>query len=261
MKNNFIYLIIYITLIILIILFTFYIIEILSFISRLPLINTIFGDFRDYVFGMKQPAMIIPNISYRIINFYPLHMGYYLWLAIVTMCVIIILLLWIIGVTINKIVFFIPNPFAQISPWKELNEMGFFVWFFEKTFLDKNKDVQIFVLDIFKSVLTPEQYKEAQQRCTETFVDKEKSVIDKETFVNKEKSAHIDYDFSDKFLEDKKNNIFYTNSFKSIKHREEADKYRTMKIALPIEDITYDFLQTNFDMESTIKTNIGYINI
>jgi hypothetical protein len=34
-----------------------------------------------------------------------------------------------------------------------------------------------------------------------------------------------------------------------------------MKIALPIEDITYDFLQTNFDMESTIKTNIGYINI
>jgi len=254
MKNNFIYLIIYITLIILIILISFYVIEILSFISRWPLINTVFGDFRDYVFGMKQPAMILPNITYRAINFYPLHIGYYLWLAIVTMCLVIILILWIIGVTIHKIIFFIPNPFEQISPWKELNDEGFFEWFFEKTLIDKNKDVQIFVLNIFKSVLTPEQYEEAQQRCSETFVDKE-------TFLNKQKQYHIDYNFSDYFSEDKKKNIFYTNSFKSIKHREEADKYRTMKIALPTEKNTYDYLQTNFDMESTIKTNMGYVNI
>ena len=254
MKNNLIYLIIYITLIILIILISFYVIEILSFISRWPLINTVFGDFRDYVFGMKQPAMILPNITYRAINFYPLHIGYYLWLAIVTMCLVIILILWIIGVTIHKIIFFIPNPFEQIPPWKELNDEGFFEWFFEKTLIDKNKDVQIFVLNIFKSVLTPEQYEEAQQRCTETFVDKE-------TFLNKQKQYHIDYNFSDYFSEDKKKNIFYTNSFKSIKHREEADKYRTMKIALTTEKNTYDYLQTNFDMESTIKTNMGYVNI
>ena len=254
MKNNLINLIIYITLIVLIILFSFYVIEILSFISRLPLINTVFGDFRDYVFGMKQPAMIIPNITYRAINFYPCHIGYYLWLAFVTMCLVIILLLWIIGVTIHKIIFFIPNPFEQIPPWKELNEMGFFEWFFEKTFLDKNKDVQNFVLNIFKSVLTPEQYEEAQKRCTESFDNKE-------TFVNKQKQHHIDYDFSNDFNEDKKGDIFYTGSFKSIKHREEADKYRTMKIALPMDDNSYDFLQTNFDMESTIKTNMGYVNI
>lgn len=254
MKNNLIYLIIYLTLIVLIILFSFYVIEILSFISRLPLINTVFGDFRDYVFGMKQPAMIIPNITYRIINFYPCHIGYYLWLAFVAICLIIILLLWIIGVTIHKILFIIPNPFEQIPPWKELNEMGFFVWFFEKTFLDKNKDVQNFVLDIFKSVLTPEQYEEAQQRCTETFDNKE-------TFVNKKKPHHIDYDFSNDFNEEKKSDIFYTESFKSIKHREKADQYRTMKIALPMDDNSYDFLQTNFDMEGTIKTNMAYVNI
>jgi hypothetical protein len=133
--------------------------------------------------------------------------------------------------------------------------MGFFEWFFEKTFLDKNKDVQKFVLNIFKSVLTPEQYEEAQQRCTESFDNKE-------TFVDKKKQHHIDYDFSNDFSEDKKSNIFYTSSFKSIKHREEADKYRTMKIALPTEQISYDdFLQTNFDLESTIKTNMGYVNI
>ena len=79
--------------------------------------------------------------------------------------------------------------------------------------------------------------------------------------LDKQKQHHIDYDFSDSFSEDKKGNIFYTSSFKSIKHREEADKYRTMKIALPTEDISYDFLQTNFDLESTIKTNMGYVNI
>ena len=252
MKNNFIYLIIYITLIILIILFTFYVIEILSFISRLPLINTVFGDFRDYVFGMKQPAMIIPNITYRAINFYPLHIGYYLWLAIVTMCLVIILILWIIGVTINKIVFFIPNPFAQISPWKELNEMGFFEWFFEKTLIDKNKDVQKFILNIFKYVLTPEQYEEAQQRCKETFVNEWKP---------KQYTTHIDYNFTDNYIEDKRDDIFYTNSFKSIKHREEADKYRNMKIVRPSDDASYDYLPPSDEFESTIRTNMAYVYI
>ena len=254
MKNNLIYLIIYITLIVLIILFSFYVIEILSFISRLPLINTVFGDFRDYVFGMKQPAMIIPNITYRAINFYPCHIGYYLWLAFVTMCLVIILILWIIGVTIHKIIFFIPNPFEQIPPWKELNEMGFFEWFFEKTFLDKNKDVQNFVLNIFKSVLTPEQYEEAQKRCTESFDNKE-------TFVNKQKQHHIDYNLSDNFSKDQKNNIFYTNSFKSIKHREEADKYRNMKIVRPSDDASYDYLPQTDNIESTFRTNMAYIYI
>ena len=34
-----------------------------------------------------------------------------------------------------------------------------------------------------------------------------------------------------------------------------------MKIALPMDDNSYDFLQTNFDMEGTIKTNMAYVNI
>jgi hypothetical protein len=252
MKFNLIYLIIYLTLLVLFILISFYIIEIIVFITNLPLISSIVRDFIDYTFGMKQPAMLLPNITYRIVNFYPLHTAYYIYLAIVALCTIIILILWLIGVMINKIVFFIPNPFAQIPPWKELNEMGFFTWFFEKTLLDKNKDVQNFILNIFKSVLTPEQYEEAQQRCKETFVNDKKP---------KQYTTHIDYNFTDKYIEDKRDNIFYTNSFKSIKHREEADKYRNMKIVRPSDDASYDYLPQTDNIESTFRTNMAYIYI
>jgi len=252
MKNNFIYLVIYITLLVLFILISFYIIEIIVFITNLPLISSIIRDFIDYTFGMKQPVMLLPNISYRIVNFYPLHIAYYLWLAIVALCTIIILILWFIGVMINRIVFFIPNPFAQISPWKELNEMGFFAWFFEKTYLDKNKDIQNFILDIFESVLTPEQYEEAQRRSKETFVNKQKS---------QQYTTHIDYNFTDKYIEDKRDNIFYIDSFKSIKHREEADKYKNMKIARPNDDASYDYLPPTDDIEGTFRTNMAYIYI
>ena len=252
MKFNFIYLIIYLTLLVLFILISFYIIETIVFITNLPLISSIVRDFIDYTFGMKQPAMLLPNIIYRIVNFYPAHTAYYIYLAIVALCTIIILILWLIGVMINKIVFFIPNPFAQISPWKELNEMGFFTWFFEKTLLDKNKDVQNFVLNIFKSVLTPEQYDEAQQRCKETFVNERKP---------QQYTTHIDYNFTDNYIEDKRDNIFYTNSFKSIKHREEADKYRNMKIVRPSDDASYDYLPPSDEFESTIRTNMAYVYI
>jgi hypothetical protein len=256
MKNNFIYLVIYITILVLFILISFYIIETIVFLTNLPLISSIVRDFIDYTFGMKQPAMLLPNISYRIVNFYPLHTAYYVWLAIVALCTIIILILWLIGVMINRIVFFIPNPFAQISPWKELNEMGFFKWFFEKTLLDKNKDVQNFVLNIFKSVLTPQQYEEAQKRCKENFANKQPNKQ-----ANKLYTTHIDYNFTDQYIENRRDNIFYTNSFKSIKHREEADKYRNMKIVRPDDDDSYDYLPESDNVESTIRTNIGYIYI
>ena len=252
MKFNFIYLIIYLTLLVLFILISFYIIETIVLITNLPLISSIVRDSIDYTVGMKQPAMLLPNIIYRIVNFYPAHTAYYIYLAIVALCTIIILILWLIGVMINKIVFFIPNPFAQISPWKELNEMGFFTWFFEKTLLDKNKDVQNFVLNIFKSVLTPEQYDEAQQRCKETFVNERKP---------QQYTTHIDYNFTDNYIEDKRDNIFYTNSFKSIKHREEADKYRNMKIVRPSDDASYDYLPPSDEFESTIRTNMAYVYI
>ena len=165
MKFNLIYLIIYLTLLVLFILISFYIIETIVLITNLPLISSIVRDSIDYTFGMKQPAMLLPNIIYRIVNFYPAHTAYYIYLAIVTLVTVIIVLLWLIGVLIHKMIFFIPNPFEQIPPWKELNEMGFFEWLFEKTLLDKNKDVQNFILNIFKSVLTPEKNEEAQQRC------------------------------------------------------------------------------------------------
>lgn len=252
MKFNLIYLIIYLTLLVLFILISFYIIEIIVFITNLPLISSIVRDFIDYTFGMKQPAMLLPNITYRIVNFYPLHTAYYIYLAIVALVTVIIVLLWLIGVLIHKMIFFIPNPFEQIPPWKELNEMGFFEWLLEKTLLDKNKDIQNFILNIFKSVLTPEQYEEAQQRCKETFVNEQKP---------KQYTTHIDYNFNDKYIEDKRDNIFYTNSFKSIKHREEADKYKNMKIVRPSDDASYDYLPQTDNIESTFRTNMAYIYI
>jgi len=252
MKFNFIYFIIYLTLLILFILISFFIIELIVLLTNLPLISSIVRDAIDYTFGMKQPAMLLPNLIYRIVNFYPAHWAYFFYLGVVAVCTIVILILWLIGVMIHKIVFFIPNPFEQIQPWKELNEMGFFEWVFEKTQLDKNKDVQKFILNIFKYVLTPEQYEEAQQRCKETFVNEWKP---------KQYTTHIDYNFTDNYIEDKRDDIFYTNSFKSIKHREEADKYRNMKIVRPSDDASYDYLPPSDEFESTIRTNMAYVYI
>ncbi len=275
MKINLIYMIIYITLLVFFILISFYIIEILSFISRLPLINSVVGDFRDYTLGMNQPVMIFPNLTYRVVNFYPMHMAYYVYLFWVTLCLIIILLLWMIGMIIQKIIFF--NPFESIPPWMELNEMGFFKWFFEKTLLDKNKDVIQFILNIFKAVLSPEQYEAAQQRCMETFVSKKDTKdITKDTKETNETTKvseqltehfaespepfkrHIDYDFTYKYNEDRLEDIFYTDSFKSIKHREEANKYKKMKIIRP-DKIGSSI--PDLDIENTINTNMHYMNI
>lgn len=252
MKFNLIYFIIYLTLLVLFILISFYIIETIVLITNLPLISSIVRDFIEYTFGMSQPAMLLPNIIYRIVNFYPAHTAYYIYLAIVALVTVIIVLLWLIGVLIHKMIFIIPNPFEQIPPWKELNEMGFFEWLLEKTLLDKNKDIQKFILNIFKYILTPEQYEEAQQRCKETFANKQ---------ISKQYTTHIDYNFTDNYIEDKRDDIFYTNSFKSIKHREEADNYRNMKIVRPSDDASYDYLPPTDNFESTFRTNMAYIYI
>jgi hypothetical protein len=252
MKFNLLYFIIYLTLLILFILISFFIIELIVLLTNLPLISSIVRDAIDYTFGMKQPAMLLPNLIYRIVNFYPAHWAYFFYLGVVAVCTIVILLLWLIGVMIHKIIFFIPNPFEHVWPWNELNEMGFFEWVFEKTQIDKNKDVMNFILNIFKAVLTPEQYEEAQQRCKETFANKQ---------ISKQYTTHIDYNFTDNYIEDKRDDIFYTNSFKSIKHREEADNYRNMKIVRPSDDASYDYLPPTDNFESTFRTNMAYIYI
>ena len=241
MKINLIYMIIYITILVFVILVSFYIIELITFISRFPIIDSIVGEFRDYTLGMKQPLMILPNITYRIVNLYPVHVAYYVYLFWVTLLLIIIILLWVIGTIIQKIIFF--NPFAAIPPWAELNEMGFFVWLFEKTGIEKRQDIQNFVLNIFKSLLTPEEFEAAQQRCQENFVGNVK---------------HIDYDLSSEYREDKIDDNFYRNSYISIKHRDEANKYRKMKIARPDQP---DIGIPDVDIESTIKTNMNYMYI
>jgi hypothetical protein len=174
---------------------------------------------------------------------------------------------------VQKIIFF--NPFESIPPWMELNEMGFFKWFFEKTLLDKNKDIINFILNIFKAVLSPEQYEAAQQRCMETFESKKDDVKDdvkdiKDTTKDTEQltehfvespepfTRHIDYDLTHKYNEDRLEDIFYTDSFKSIKHREEANKYRKMKIIRP-DKINNPI--PDLDIENIINTNMHYMNI
>jgi hypothetical protein len=71
-------------------------------------------------------------------------------------------------------------------------------------------------------------------------------------------TLHIDYDLTHKYNEDRLEEIFYTDSFKSIKHREEANKYRKMKIIRP--DLINNPIP-DLDIENTINTNMHYMNI
>jgi hypothetical protein len=163
MKSNPFYIVIYIVLLIAVILISFYVIKILYMVSCAPLINDVFGSARDYIIYDKQPVMWLPILVYNIINFAPLHKIYVIILCIAAFVLLIIIACWLIGLILQKIIF--TNPFENIPPWRELREEGFFKWLLEKTDIEKNKDIAKFILNIFRSVLTPEQYKAAEERC------------------------------------------------------------------------------------------------
>jgi|UniRef100_A0A6C0CCA8 hypothetical protein len=344
MKNNPFYIVIYIVLLIAVILASFYIIKILYMVSCAPLINDVFGPARDYIIYDKQPVMWLPILVYNIINFAPLHKVYVIILCIAAFVLLIIIACWLIGLILQKIIF--TNPFENIPPWRELREEGFFKWLLEKTPLEKNKDVAKFILNIFKSVLTPEQYKAAEERCLgaggaseaeeasaditdltgeapsadslaaleesadaledgadaledgadaledgvdvadvadvakdgvasakdgvasakdgiETFVGASQGAASKSAFaalsLPQPYTEYIDYNLEKKYIDDgREKDIFYRNSYLSIKQRADANSYRNMNIARPDIEINMPELP---DVENIVNAEVNYVNI
>jgi X-X-X-Leu-X-X-Gly heptad repeat protein len=356
MKSNPFYIVIYIVLLIAVILASFYIIKILYMISCAPFINDVFGPARDYIIYDKQPVMWLPILVYNIINFAPLHKLYVIILCIAAFVLLIIIACWLIGLILQKIIF--TNPFENIPPWRELREEGFFKWLLEKTPLEKNKDVAKFILNIFKSVLTPEQYKAAEERClgsgaasggsdaditdltgdfpsadsvaaleegADTLVEgadaleegadaledgvdalddgvdvadiadvadtakdgaatvetakdgvatvetAKDGVETVETFIGARKGAfaafnipqpyseYIDYNLEEKYKSDgREKDLFYRNSYLSIKQRADANSYRNMNIARPDIEVNIPELP---DVENIVNAEVNYVNI
>lgn len=257
LKVNFIYIIIYIVIIICLILLHYYLLLAFTTLSYIPPLRYIFRKTIDYTIGDRQPAMFPLLLVYYIINFPLCHKIYIIFLCTVFFVLVIILLLWLIGLMIKKIIFF--NPFANMSPWQELNEMGFFTWVFDRTFLEQNKDVFNFVLDIFRTVLTSEEVEAAQQRFEESFKNPAPAmpfILPSFPQPNKE---YIDYDLSKNYITERKDDMFYTESFKSIKHRESANYYRNMTILRP--DTVGEFKMPNIDIEEMLHLNKSYLFI
>ena len=261
-KVNFIYVTIYIVLVICFILISYAIIEIITAITKIPCISAILRPPIDNIVGWKQPAMWIILAIYQFVNMRIFHYIYIIFLCFVFFVLVIILLLWFIGLIIQKIIFF--NPFSNMSPWQELNDVGFFRWFFDRTDLEKYKDTNEYILAIIRSILTPD--KEEEQKVEEPFKNKEPVIS--EPFKNKEPVAiitspkykeYIDYDFSKKYITERKDDMFYTESFKSIKHRESANYYRNMTILRP--DTVGEFKMPNIDIEEMIHLNKSYLFI
>lgn len=268
MELNFAQIVIYFSLLIITIFGSFYIIRGLYTISVVPPINAVIGELRDYTLTTKQPVMVLPNYVYMGINLPAAHQAYTVYLCFVAAVLAATILFWLIGMVIQKIFLLGRNPFANINFglffWKELNDMGFFEWLFEKTLIDKNKDVINFILNIFRAFLTPEEFEIAQKRCLEKFVSS-KTKPSKSSGVNSQfqlsppYKEYIDYDLRKEYAEDRLDDIFYMDSYKSIKQREAANTYRKMVIIRP--DTVNNFRMPQIDIEDTININKSYVYI
>jgi len=264
-KVNFIYVTIYIVLIICFILVSYAIVELITAISKLPGISSIVRPFIDYTFGWLSPPMWFVNWIYMFVNMRIFHYIYIIFLCFVIFVLVIILILWFIGLIIQRIIFY--NPFSNMSPWQELNEVGFLRWFFDRTESEKYKDTNEYILTIIRSILTPDKEEEAtQQKVEEPFENKEPEIL--EPFKNKEPVAtiatpkhkeYIDYDLSKFYITERKDDMFYTESFKSIKHRESANYYRNMTILRP--DTVGEFKLPHIDIEEMLNLNKSYLFI
>jgi hypothetical protein len=214
------------------------------------------GPLRDHTIGDHQPVMVLPIFVYNVINFPMCHNVYIIILCLAAFFLFIILVCWMIGLILRNIIF--TNPFANIWPWSELDKEGFFEWFFEKTLWDKNKDIIKFVLNIFRAVLTPEEFAAAEQRCLEKFVGKGGGGFSFPV-AKPANTEYIDYNFNTKFKEEEREkDNFYRESYLSIKHRSDANTYRSMTIARPdVFASTPDIP----DIGNQIHTEINYVNI
>ena len=265
MELNFIKVVIYFTLLIITIFVSFYVIRILYTISVMPPINAVIGELRDYTLTTKQPVMVVPNYVYMGVNLPILHKAYIIYLCVVAAALAFTILFWLIGMVIQKIFLLGENPFTRVNIypfflWGELYELGFFEWLFEKTLIDKNKDIIKFILNIFREFLTPEEFETAQKRCLEKFVSsKPKSSGVNSQFQLSPPKEYIDYNLRKEYDKDRLDDIFYTESYKSIKHRESANIYRKMVILRP--DTVNNFVLPELNIEDTININKSYIYI
>lgn len=233
-------------------------------------INTtyIFKPFVGYTFGLKQPVMVVPVITFEIVNlrlFQAIYLGIILLLFVVEG---LIILAWVIALAIRPILFG-KNVLAGVQPFEELERDGAFEWFFEKTGADvKTMEISLYILNLLKEIMSPEEFAAAEQRCRETFVSD--SGGDVETFVGGSvitsmrgftlipPKEHIDYDY-DKIYEadDRLDDRFYRGSYESIRHRDDANAYKNMTIARP--DIpTFPEMP---DFKNKIISEMNYLNI
>lgn len=236
-------------------------------------VNTtyIFKPFVRYTFGLLQPVMIAPVITFEIVNLRPFQAIY---LAIILLLFVVegfIILLWVIALAIRPILFG-RNFLAGVPPFEELERDGAFEWFFEKAGADvKTMEISLYILNLLKEIMSPEEFAAAEQRCRETFVSD--SGGDVETFVGGGSGdiltsmrgftlippkEHIDYDY-DKIYEadDRLDDRFYRGSYESIRHRDDANAYKNMTIARP-DMPTFPEMP---DFKNKIISEMNYLNI
>jgi hypothetical protein len=269
MEINFISIVIYFTLLIITIFVSFYIIRGLYFITLAPPFNFILGPVIAYTLTTKQPVMIPPNYMYILINLPILHNIYIGYLCFVAAVLAFTVLFWLIFIVIQRMFLLSQHPLRNVNFliffWKDLNDLGFFEWLLEKTLIDKNKDVINFILNIFRAFLTPEEFETAQKRCLENFISSAPKTPDYNPSTNPlfklplPHKEYIDYDLKKDYDEDRLDDKFYTDSYKSIIHREAANNYRNMVILRP--DTVNDFVLPEYDIEGTININKSYIYI
>lgn len=259
---NIVWLCVYLTIIVILIFASFYIIRVLYNIYVSPPVYYVIGDVVNYTLTDKQPVMVLPNYVYMGINMPPAHKAYLIWLCFVIAILSFMTVFWLLGIIIQRVFLMRDNPFTFIDyplPWATLSKMGFFTWLLEKTMIDKNEDVIMFFLNIFRAALKPEEFKAAQKRCLENYVSapatKANPFADIKMFQQPHKE-YIDYNLKNELAKDRLDDTFYTESYKSIKHREAANTYRKMTIIRP--DTVNDVRMPDMDVQDTINIGMSY---
>jgi len=232
----------------------------------------IFKPFVRYTFGLLQPLMVVPIITFEAVNLRPLQWLYLIIIVIIFVIEGFIILLWVIALAIRPILFG-KNFLAGVPPFEELERDGAFEWFFEKAEADvKIKEIAFYILSLLREVLSPEEFASAEQRCREMFDSSGSRRV--ETFVGGGSGGnvitsmrgftpippkeHIDYDYEKIYeTDDRKDDRFYRGSYESIRHRDDANKYKNMVIARPD---TPSFPELP-DVKNKIVSEMNYLNI
>ena len=229
----------------------------------------IFKPFVRYTFGLSQPLMVAPVITFEVVNLRPFQWIYLIIIVLIFVIEGLIILAWVIALAIRPILFG-KNVLAGVPPFEELERDGAFEWFFEKAEADtKIKEIAFYILSLLREVLSPEEFAAAEQRCREMFANK----ATVETFVGGSggnvitsmrgftpipPKEHIDYDYQKIYeTDDRLDDRFYRGSYASIRHRDDATKYKNMKIARP-DTLSFPEIP---DVKNKIVSEMNYLNI